>query len=348
MTASEPIIIEQEPVFVCAPFGRDAWILDHVISAGTPSLVQVVNDFDQLADAQAETAGLFVITAEAAKSGFLNPLGDYLAAEPTWSLPPVVCLLDRTEDAGPIAEQLGLARPGLHITVLIRPCSKIEIVSAIGAAIEIRRQQYRIRDLFRQYEAAEKRADFLFEELSHRVKNMFAVATRLAVKTEKGSETSRQFSDDFSARMQALSNSYDTLREGNWKHAPLSTLIHNSVQSILVPTEFGRLRLSGPELQISSHQATSLGLVLHELGSNARKYGALSNAEGWVRIEWRTIDDGDRLELDWSEERGPPASLPEQEGFGLTVIKRSIPSADVKLDYAAEGLRCRLSFRLLN
>jgi two-component sensor histidine kinase len=110
----------------------------------------------------------------------------------------------------------------------------------------------------------------------------------------------------------------------------------------------GRVTLAGPDVTLSPKLATSLGLVLHELLTNATKYGALSVPDGRVELRWDLAgDDGQRhVLLTWTERGGPPVTAPEHEGFGSTLIERSLPGATVERRFEREGLVCTIDLPL--
>ncbi|MFZ5729847.1 MAG: sensor histidine kinase [Pseudomonadota bacterium] len=119
----------------------------------------------------------------------------------------------------------------------------------------------------------------------------------------------------------------------------------------LRPHGSDRYTVRGPSVALSPAEALTLGLVFHELATNAAKYGALSSQEGCVRVSWSLHDDGSRprLELSWTEEGGPTVTPPQRQGFGSRLIERSLKGdidGQADLDFAPQGLRCRLSVRL--
>src|SRR5207253_3973556 len=145
------------------------------------------------------------------------------------------------------------------------------------------------------------------------------------------------------ARIQALASSHDILVQESWHGAALTEL----VQSQLGPYVTGqqaRILANGPAIILKPEAAQSLGLALHELATNAARYGALSAPGGKVALDWRMVD-GSGLELTWREQGGPPVAAPGRRGFGSMMIERNLArtlDAQVELDFAAEGLRCRL------
>jgi len=174
-------------------------------------------------------------------------------------------------------------------------------------------------------------------ELAHRVKNSLAVIQAMARHTLRSSPTPQAFARAFEGRLQALSTSHNLLTASQWEGAELGELIREQ----LAPSIFGadRLRLTGSKVNLPPGIATSLGLVLHELSTNAAKYGALSVPGGKVAISWEVTGVGRerQLRLEWHESGGPPVTPPHERGFGSTLIEYS---GKVTQHFAPEGLRC--------
>jgi PAS domain S-box-containing protein len=186
----------------------------------------------------------------------------------------------------------------------------------------------------------EEHQKLLTKELAHRIKNTMAVTQSIARQTLRGAPTS--FAEDFSARLQAMAAAHDLLLEQGWS-ANLKDL---AKRQLAVVQE--RVTLAGPDVTLSPMLATSLGLVLHELLTNASKYGAFSVPQGVVELRWELArDDGQRrVLLSWKERGGPPVTPPEHEGFGSTLIERSLPGATVERRFEPEGLMCTMDLPL--
>lgn len=180
-------------------------------------------------------------------------------------------------------------------------------------------------------------------ELSHRIKNVFSVVQGLANQTR--ADTVDDYRAALTGRLRALETAHSALFRSETESTDLGTLLRDLLFP-LVP-EDGRFELSGPSLPLSGKAATDFAFVVHELGTNAVKHGALSVPDGRVVVEWRT-EDG-RLFLRWKERDGPPVRAPATSGFGATLIEgliRRQPGGELKRDYDSDGLRCELSFTL--
>ncbi len=179
------------------------------------------------------------------------------------------------------------------------------------------------------------------QEAIHRNKNLVAVIQSMALMTRP--EDPARFRADFGARLQALSASHDLMLLEDQKSVRLADLIRLQVDHFL--DNEGRLKMTGPDLRIASRVAQTLGMALHELATNAVKYGALCCKHGCVRLEWTISGDGERFQMAWIERDGPPAVEPSREGFGTRVLRdivRASLGGAVSLDFSPRGLTWRL------
>lgn len=184
----------------------------------------------------------------------------------------------------------------------------------------------------------------LVDELNHRVKNSLATVQSIAAQTLRNTPEPEAFRRDFEARLLALSATHDLLTATSWRSAGLRDVVLVELR----PHGSDRYRLSGPEIQLAPADALSLGLIFHELATNAAKYGGLSDGEGRVEVAWRILTEGAQpeLELEWVETGGPPVVVPSRRGFGSRLIERSLEDGSAALTFAAEGLRCSIRLPL--
>ncbi|AMJ61214.1 sensor histidine kinase [Bosea sp. PAMC 26642] len=172
---------------------------------------------------------------------------------------------------------------------------------------------------------AEAQQRLLMQELSHRVKNSLAMVQAIASQTLRSATSLEQAGEIFSGRLAALSRAHDLLVGGNWANAALADI----VGSVLgIQGEPDRFIIRGPDVVLGPKAALALSLILHELFTNAVKYGALSNPSGQITLTWRIDDiDGERqFRLRWQEQGGPPVTTPTRRGFGSRLIERTFPS----------------------
>jgi PAS domain S-box-containing protein len=187
---------------------------------------------------------------------------------------------------------------------------------------------------------AEELQSLLLREINHRTKNMLSVVLSIARQTA-ASDTS-EFIKHFSARIQALSANQDLLIKSDWRGVDLEDLVRAQLAHFvdLIGT---RISVDGPQLRLAAAAAQSIGIALHELATNAGKYGALSGEHGRVEIDWWL--DGDEFTIGWAECDGPCVEAPKRHGFGSTVISmvaKASVDGDVELNYAPTGLIWRL------
>ncbi|OSZ69297.1 regulator [Sphingomonas sp. IBVSS2] len=184
---------------------------------------------------------------------------------------------------------------------------------------------------------AEATQRLLIGELNHRVKNTLASVQAIATQTLRHSAGPSDFAPTFIGRIHALARAHSLLSATTWQGARLRELIEGQLQLGTIDPQ--RLSFAGPEIELSPEPALHLALVLHELGTNANKYGALSNEAGRVRLEWRLR--GAMLELEWAETGGPAVAAPGRRGFGTALIERSLKAegGSAVATFAPEGLR---------
>jgi two-component sensor histidine kinase len=189
-------------------------------------------------------------------------------------------------------------------------------------------------------EQAEQQILLLMREVNHRSKNMLAVVQAIA--RQMPSTDPKQFVRQFSDRIVGLAASQDLLIESNWQGVRVSDLVRSQLSLFreLIGT---RIEISGPPVRLQPPAAQAIGMALHELATNASKYGALSDSNGRVSVSWSMAGKGEDREflLEWVEAGGPPVTQPERRGFGYTIMVAMVEKsleATVEIDYAPGGL----------
>jgi PAS domain S-box-containing protein len=193
---------------------------------------------------------------------------------------------------------------------------------------------------------AEERQRLLTAELSHRVKNLFAVVQVLAERSASKATSAAECIEAFRGRLQALNVAHSALIAENWNWARLPSLVQTALEPYL--GEGDRIRLDIEDLRLNPEFALTLALGLNELATNAAKYGALANPGGRVTLTARVEADesGNKLRLVWQEDGGPAVDAPALAGFGTTMLSQAIEyqhEGKVELDWRTEGLVCRLT-----
>ena len=196
----------------------------------------------------------------------------------------------------------------------------------------------------RRNEEVEEERILLVRELAHRVKNGFTLVQAIARQTFSRSDPERY--NSFAERLAALAGTYDLILSREGSASPVRDVVSAALRAH-VASEAEHIRLDGPDVVLPADTALPLSLVIHELATNATKYGSLGSENGTVAIEWRH-DDG-RVFLLWTESGGPPVSKPTKRGFGSVLIERAFPAkaqARSHSDYRPEGLVFELVFSI--
>lgn len=196
----------------------------------------------------------------------------------------------------------------------------------------------------------EERQRLLLRELNHRVKNTLATVQALATQTVRHARRPSEFLEAFGARLQALGAAHNLLSDREWRGIGIRELMQIEVKPF-DSAEQPRIAISGPDLLLSPDQAVGLGLIMHELASNALQYGSLSVGSGKVDVDWKALGKkgARRLVLTWRESGGPKVDQPERQGFGSILIRRSLAkvlSSEVVHEFRREGVFAEISMPL--
>jgi PAS domain S-box-containing protein len=198
-----------------------------------------------------------------------------------------------------------------------------------------------------QQAEADAHREMLSQELSHRLKNTLAMVQAIASQTLRDAPDVTSARDALLQRLLALGKAHDILLAGNAERAGMEAVIRGAL-ALHDNARVGRLRIEGPPIEIGPKAALALALMIHELATNAAKFGALSAAAGHVAVTWQieTLAGGPQLRLSWVESDGPPVVQPSRKGFGTRLIERAFAgtvAGDVALDYQTTGLHCVLT-----
>jgi two-component sensor histidine kinase len=248
-------------------------------------------------------------------------------------------------------QNVGTIAPTLAATVVIARVLHRQRVALANAERDRRSREESLREANRrleteihEHQGTEDALRFAMRELDHRVKNTLAIVQSVAEQTLRGASSMRDFGAAFTGRLQAMARIHTALAEGRWQGLPLTQLIE------LVVGPYGRYRESivvdGDGAFVSSDLARVLGLTLHELATNAAKYGALSTTTGRVAISARVESDAEQqLHITWCERNGPPVVVPTRRGFGMQMIEDALVyevDGRVEVHFPPEGLRCEI------
>ncbi|WP_184401389.1 sensor histidine kinase [Rhizobium sp. BK650] len=190
----------------------------------------------------------------------------------------------------------------------------------------------------------EERQHVLMHELSHRMKNTLTVVQAITSQSFRNANSLEEAEQAISARINAYAKAHDILLQENWLGTTMATIVEATAVNLGLETS-GRIRASGPVVELGPQAALCFSLVLHELAINAHKYGALSVDTGTVKIEWsvRHAAGDERLSFIWQEVGGPAVETPNKKGFGTRLVSSSLSAfGEVSLDYVPTGLILRL------
>ena len=194
---------------------------------------------------------------------------------------------------------------------------------------------------------AQTRQKLLLDELNHRVNNMLATVQSVVMHTRRSARTIDEFTTAFEGRLMALNRAHHLLTREIGTGVFLHDLIHETLAQCEGKSGV-RFRLEGPPIRLGSQVAGTLAMALHELTTNAKRYGALSSPQGRINVEWRTekvAQEPERMVIEWTELDGPPVANPTRLGFGVDLIQRGLArqfGARASLDFRISGLRCRI------
>lgn len=193
----------------------------------------------------------------------------------------------------------------------------------------------------------EEQLELLVGELNHRVKNTLMVVQAMAYQTFRGATGLSEPVQAFNQRLSAVSGAHDALSRTNWTGTAMAEIVRQG--TIICDDGDVRVKAGGPDVVLPANATVSLVMVLHELATNAMKYGALSGDNGEVAVWWSVDEPGHQLTIDWRESGGPTVRVPTRKGFGFRLINEAVPrqlSGTVDLAYDPQGLRCRISLPL--
>lgn len=197
-----------------------------------------------------------------------------------------------------------------------------------------------------QRKMVEDHQALLLKELSHRVKNSLAVVQAIANQTLKSAGSPDAFAAAFRGRLMALGKAHDLLSKNDWRGVSLRDLFFAELAPF-AQGEPGRIDLVGENILLRSEAAPTIAMVVHELATNAAKYGSLSAPSGSVRVEWTmSAERPDAVAVVWTERNGPSVPASSARGFGLTFIERAVAyqlDGRVQLEFAASGFRCEIA-----
>ena len=197
-----------------------------------------------------------------------------------------------------------------------------------------------LRALIDRHAAAEERAILLAHEMAHRTANLLGIVQSIATQTKRTASSVEDYHTRLSARLEALAHAQKLVSANPKSNLDLEQLLRLCIQ----PFDPSRFSIIGPKVEISPVVGSSCALLFHELGTNALKYGSLSQAAGSVKVNW--VEEQNRVTLIWKEAGGPPVQQPSRTGFGSRLLQMAFPpsNGDANINFNQDGVECCVSF----
>jgi two-component sensor histidine kinase len=328
----------EEWVLLVAPFRDDERYLQHFLSLHGIAARSCTAE-SALSDMLAQQPWTVVLTQEAFTAGNIETIGASLADQPEWSDIPFIVLLDADKQTNTSVTTLQTLLPSKHLTVMQRPIRTAELLTGIRSSLAARRRQLHVRDYLDMQETMQR-------ELNHRVKNILSNVYAVYHMTVQQSASLEAFRDTFEGRLSALVRVHSMLAASGFRETPLAEIAAQTLAPYTSAQSPERVQIAGAELSVGPASATTVGLCIHELATNAAKYGAFSVAEGRVSLNWRLTDAGGEpaIELVWEEAGGPGVAAPTRQGFGTMFVNSAIRGlrGQTEFHFLPSGLRCVL------
>lgn len=319
-------------VLVLAPYGRDGTNVADVLSTQGIE-AEVFEKLGPLVAALGDGTGAIVLSEEGLIQPDWRQLVDAIAAQPTWSSYPFVLMVSQRRNPQSGAFYALLPPEITNVMVLERPMGSATLISAVQWALGGRQRQYLTRDHLSELESNARQQRLLTRELAHRVKNNIAMLQSIVNQTMRPYPETYRLRELIVERFGALARAHDLLLSTDFASADFGILVQRTVS-----VHSARFLMHGPDVQFSPQAALSMALVLHELATNAVKYGALSNESGRVDIGWQ-VAKGTHFRMKWLESGGPTVAPASGKGFGSRLITSTLQGlGQVAIAFKPTGL----------
>jgi len=319
------------------------WLNSHMTKSEGVYATDRLGEVWQPAQAFADLAsGLLVISISADPSDYIIWFRPELVQSTNWAGEPVKLVKD-----GPDGETLSPRRSFAIWKETVRGRCLPWTPGDLDAAFDLRVSLLhvvlrRINAATRERQRAFDRDQLLMAELDHRVKNTIANIQALVVWTSRSADTLTGFVEGLDGRIRAMAKAHSLLSESRWEGVSIAKLMREELDAY--GQQPPRMVLSGSDVVLTPKSALALSLAVHELATNAAKYGSLSQADGCLAVSWKVIDGG-KVTLSWTESNGPLVTPPTHRGFGSTLIERALAmetGGRATLRYASTGLVCEV------
>lgn len=334
-------------IVIIAPLAGDAAALASAVEQlGHPALVRSLHEIGGVFQ---EDPLLIIVTEEALIPAFARELQSWAARQPEWSALPILVLVANPNRLPQSMGQLLTETngSGFFATTLARPVAPEIFSHAVHAAVGSRRRQFRIRDQIEEIGRAHNRIELLAREIGHRAKNNLQMLSGLLHRTLRQTGNIETAVANFESRLAAMGRSVSLLDMRKWNTVGLDELITSEITA-LASDQPGRIDHHGPPIKLDPDSAMSVQMLVHELTTNAIKYGALSVDSGRVDVNWEIDTDTDPSTawLTWCESGGPTVTPPDQTGFGsqlMEAVGEQI-GGTVAARYEPSGLNFRMEW----
>jgi two-component sensor histidine kinase len=320
---------------ILAPLRKDSEYLAELLSKNAIES-EICEDVQGLEAALRDPPGVLVATHEALSESILDCVAAHVREQPNWSELPIVVLLDKATRTAKVHAVLGVRWPRARVVFYHRPVATLELLSGIQSLLLARLRQRDVRDhLERELE--------LRRELNHRVKNILASVLSILHLTRRSSTSVDQMTHDFEGRLTALAEVHSAVIRAGGETVDFAAVVDTTLAPYRNGTGVDRVSAVGPPLTISRDAGTAFALSLHELVTNALKYGALSVPQGKVEMRWSITRGADPMfKLEWTEHGGPLLEPPSRVGYGTRYLKAALTGLlgrEPTVEYRPSGLR---------
>lgn len=326
-------------VLVLAPLRKDSEYLAQLLSKYSIE-TEVCEDAERLHAALCDPPGVLVVTHEALSEPIIGGVEAHLRKQPDWSELPIVVLLDRAARSRKVHSVLDARWPRSRLVFYYRPVATLELLSGLQSLLLARLRQRDVRDHL------EREAE-LRRELNHRVKNILASVMSILHLTRRSSQSADQMARDLEGRLTALAEVHSAVFRAGGETVQLSDIVATTFAPYATNNGADRMSADGPPLTISRDAGTALALCIHELVTNALKYGALSAPGGRISLRWRVAGrKTPQFKLDWLETGGPPVRPPSRMGYGTRYLRAALKGllgSEPAIEYSVTGVHLGVS-----
>lgn len=328
-------------VLILAPYRRDAEYMRTLLTSHDID-ASIAADLHNLQEHIALPPGVLVATHEALKPAVIDTIGRHLANQPPWSEMPVVVLLDKSSSTEAIRLHLSQLWPRARLLFYHRPLKPIDLISGVQTGLLARQRQRDLQDnLEREVE--------LRHELNHRVKNILASVTSIFEMTARQATSLETLKEKYRGRIGALASVHSSVFYASDEHVTLNSVTDLTFSPYQL-TDSRRIVAGGPDVLLNREAATTLALCLHELATNAVKYGSLSVPEGHVELSWLLEGEvSSDLSFAWKERNGPSVQEPNHLGYGTRYVRSALNTLfgnPPNFSYNADGLTLTVTGKL--